>query len=294
MSSFLQHANGSRPIRRSPTEMAKLRDEIYVVVREIRPAIVRQTFYQLVSRGLIAKTEQAYKHTVVRLLTEMRRDGTLPFHWIADNTRWMCKPVTYSSLESMLTRTAEFYRRALWETYAVFVEIWSEKDAIVGVLYEVTAEWDVPLMVTRGYASISYLHAAAETIAARGKPAYVYYLGDYDPSGLDITRAIRDGLEEFAPGADIIFERVAVTEEQIRTLRLPTRPTKPTDSRSKHFSGESVEVDAMAPATLRSLVHDCIAQHVDADELKRLETIEDAERESLRRIATQLPAQDHE
>ena len=78
------------------------------------PATVRQIFYRLVSAGVIAKTETEYKRTVVRLLTAMRREGVLPFGWIADNTRWMRKSQSYSSLEDALYRTAQTYRRALW------------------------------------------------------------------------------------------------------------------------------------------------------------------------------------
>jgi hypothetical protein len=149
----------------------------------------------------------------VRLLGEMCRAKEIPFGWIADNTRWMRKPTTYSSLSDMLERSAEFYRRALWDESDVYVEIWLEKDALAGVLYDATAEWDVPLMVTRGYASISYLHSAAEAIQQRGKRACLYYFGDYDPSGIDITRAVEQGIREFAPDTDIEFERVAVTED---------------------------------------------------------------------------------
>ena len=110
---------------------------------------VRQVFYRLVSSGVIPKTEASYKNIVVRLLGIMRREGDLPFRWIADNTRWMRKPSTYSSLEHALDNTIATYRRALWDQQDSYVEIWLEKDALAGVLYDVTAEWDVPLMVTR-------------------------------------------------------------------------------------------------------------------------------------------------
>lgn len=236
---------------------------------------VRQVFYQLVSRGVIAKTESEYKQTVVRLLTEMRRADEIPFGWIADNTRWMRKPRTYSSLASMLQQSTRLYRRALWDDQDVYVEVWLEKDALAGMLYEETEPWDVPLIVTRGYASVSYLYEAAAAIAAEDKPAYLYYFGDFDPSGCDITRAVERGLREFAPEAEIHFQRVAVTREQIAQWELPTRPTKQTDSRSKNFEGESVEVDAIPPAQLRSLVRGCIERHIDRDALRRTKQIEE-------------------
>ena len=254
--------------------MQAIRFAILEVLADIQPASVRQIYYQLVNRGVIEKTEAQYKTTVVRLLGLMRRVGQIPFGWIADYTRWQRKPRTYSSLVDMLTQSAEFYRRALWDSAKVYVEIWLEKDALSGVLFPVTSEYDVPLMVCRGYPSITFLHAAAEEIEERGKPTYIYYFGDADPSGLDITRAVESGLREFAPGAEIHFERVAVTAQQIIDMDLPTRPTKKTDSRSKNFAGESVEVDAIDPNTLRDLVRACIVQHVDADELARLELVE--------------------
>src|SRR5262249_48885635 len=128
--------------------------------------------------------------------------------------------------------------RSLWDNQDAYVEVWLEKDALAGGLYEVTEQWDVPLMVTRGYPSISYLHSAAESIEAEAKPAYLYYFGDHDPSGVDITRAVEPGIREFAPDVDITFTRVAVTQDQILELHLPTRPTKASDTRSKGFCGE--------------------------------------------------------
>ena len=280
---------GSRPIRRrTAADMLAIRKAVYEILREIQPATVRQTFYQLVSRGVIAKTEGEYKHTVVRLLATMRRAGEIPFGWIADNTRWMRKPRSHSSLGDMLEQSQRFYRRAMWDDQDVYVEIWLEKDALSGVLYQVTAEFDVPLMVTRGYPSISYLYEAADAIAATGKPAYLYYFGDYDPSGCDITRAVESGIREFAPDADIHFERVAVTPAQIAAWSLPSRPTKQSDSRSEGFAGNSVEVDSIPPDTLRDLVRHSIVRHIDARQMAASLVIEEQERETLRRIISNL------
>jgi hypothetical protein len=271
----------SRPTkaRRTKAEVGRIRERIYELLREEHPMTVRQVFYRLVSTKVIHKTEAEYKSTVVRLLGSMRVAGEIPFGWIADNTRWMRKPRTYSSMEQALRRCAEVYRRSLWDNQPVYVEVWLEKDALAGVLYEVTEQWDVPLMVTRGYPSLSYLHEAAEAIGAVGKPTHLYYLGDLDPSGLDIPRTVERRLRQFAPGAEIHFDRVAVTEEQIERWRLSTRPTKKTDSRSAGFIGQSVEVDAIPPAELRALVGRCIEQHIDYGALTTLQVAEESERE---------------
>ena len=276
--------NTSSPIkrrRRSRTEIEEIKSAIHSVVGAERPMTVRQVFYRLVTTGVIDKTEAEYNCTVVRLLKEMRLNGDLPFNWIADNTRWMRKPDTHSSLREMLDITATAYRRALWTNQEDYVEVWLEKDALSGVIYNVTSEWDVPLMVTRGYPSLSFLHQAAASISYEDKPTYLYYFGDLDPSGVDIPRVVEERLVEFASDADISFEMVAVLPEQIQQWDLPTRPTKKTDSRSKTFRGESVELDAIPPATLRQLVRDCIKRHVDEDALGKTRIAEASERELL-------------
>lgn len=284
-------AYGSSPInrhRRTKAEMAAVREAILRLLAQDNPMTVRQVFYRLVSLGVIEKTEGEYKATVVRLLTSMRREGDIPFGWIADNTRWMRKPRTWSSLDQALRTTAQFYRRSLWDSQRDYVEVWLEKDALAGVVYEVTEEWDVPLMVTRGYPSLSFLYEAAEAIAAYEKPTFLYYFGDYDPSGLDISRAVNEGIREFAPYADLHFTRVAVTPEQIADWDLPTRPTKASDTRSRFFEGESVEVDAIPPNQLRDLVEQCITGHVDFHALEVMQVAEQSERDLLMRMAAQV------
>lgn len=274
--------------RRSRSQILELRRKLHAIVAAQRPMTVRQVAYQASVNGLIAKNENEFKNTVGRLLVKMRKDGQLPFSWITDNTRYMRKPNTWTGLDSLLDSTAQLYRRDLWESQDCYVEIWCEKDALSGVLYPVTREFDVPLMITRGYPSLTYIHSAAEQIAAEGKPAFIYYFGDYDPSGLDIAVKVETGLRKYAPQADITFERVAVTQEQIERWNLPSRPTKSTDSRAKSFKGRSVELDAITPEDLRQLVRNCIEQHIDADTLARTKRVEELERDTLRTIAYRM------
>jgi hypothetical protein len=271
--------------RRGKSEITAIKNALREALADYNPMTVRQVFYQMVSRGVIQKNENEYKNTVCRLLAEMRRSGEIPYGWIADNTRWMRKPTTYSSMENMLSITAQTYRRAIWDNQDAYVEIWLEKDALAGVLIEETRPWDVLLMVTRGYASLTYLHEAALTIKAQRKPAYLYYFGDYDPSGVDIPRKVESDLRELTGyDSEIHFERVAVTPAQILEFQLPTRPTKPGDSRSKNFYDESVEVDAIPPMQLREIVRDCIVWHVDQGVYERTMEIERQELETLTRV----------
>ena len=118
--------SGSSPTqsaRRGRAEIAALRRQLLAIVDEQKPMTCRQVFYQAVSRGLIDKTEGQYKQTICRLLAKMRREGELPYDWIADNTRWMRKPTTHSDLLGMLHYAQQTYRRAIWDDQDAYVEI---------------------------------------------------------------------------------------------------------------------------------------------------------------------------
>jgi hypothetical protein len=55
-----------------------------------------------------------------------------------DATRWMRKPTTYTGDEAALEATAQFHRKSLWQDAEDYVEIWCEKDALAGVMWDVT------------------------------------------------------------------------------------------------------------------------------------------------------------
>jgi hypothetical protein len=271
--------------RRSKAEIERIENAIYRIVKADHPMTVRQTFYRLVADGIVEKDEGEYKHTVGRLLLRMRRQRTLPYAWIADNTRWMRKPTTFNGVEEALTLTAETYRKAVWLDLPVYVEVWCEKDALAGVMLEETDPYDVPLMVARGFSSETYLYGAAEQIRDAKRPAYIYHFGDHDPSGIKAARDIERKLRGFAPGCEIHFERVAVTEQQIVDMNLPTRPTKREgNNHAKGFIGDSVDLDAMPPAELRRVTRDCIERHIPTGYMHTLLAAEASEREIFTRI----------
>jgi hypothetical protein len=272
--------------RRTKAEIESIRREIYQILADEHPQTVRQVYYQLVSRGAIEKTDNEYNNTVVRLMTQMRRDRDLPFSWVADSTRVIRRPRTYSSLQSYFTRSAEMYRRALWDDIDVHVEIWVEKDTLTGVLYPITAAWDIPLMVARGFSSVTFLQSNGETIREyyrQGKQVYIYQFGDHDPSGVAAAQSVKDGLREFSDETPFTYERLAVTRDQIDSMRLPTRPTKKTDTRSKTFDGDSVEIEAIPAGVLREICFDAITQHVDMDRYNDLKATEEHEKELIKK-----------
>ncbi|MEK1930847.1 MAG: hypothetical protein AAAC47_13920, partial [Pararhizobium sp.] len=255
--------NQPSPIKRARSTKSDVeirRAALFDIIKAGRPMTVRQVFYQATVYGLVEKAETGYGK-VQDDLKKMRRSGWLPYDWLTDSTRWQRKQRSFDTLQDALDHTAAFYRRSLWTDADCQVEIWLEKDALAGVVVPITHHWDVPLMVARGYASLSFLHSAAQDLSADGRPAYIYHLGDYDPSGVNAGEKIEETLRDMAKDVVIHFERLAVTPEQITGMNLPTRPTKKSDTRSKNFgSNISVELDAIPPHALRSLVNDAIEQ----------------------------------
>ncbi|MFO1143167.1 MAG: hypothetical protein U1E59_12365 [Amaricoccus sp.] len=256
-------------MRASRAEVEAQREAIHGIVSRMRPMTVRQVFYQATVLGIVDKTEGGYDKVQTDLKV-MRETGALPFSWLADNTRWQRRPTTYPSVQAALEETARLYRKSLWDNADAYVEIWLEKDTLSGVIWPITNLYDVPLMVARGYASLTFLNNSAEHMAEVGKPVFVYHLGDFDPSGVNAGEKIEETLRRMAPEADITFERLGVLPEQIEAWNLPTRPTKASDSRAKGFGDFSVDLDAIEPSRLRSIVDDALQRHLGPDELDAL------------------------
>lgn len=273
--------------RASSAEMRKRHQALRLIVEEQKPMTVRQVYYQATVRGIVEKTEAGY-NKVQRDLADMRRAGDMPYDWLADSTRWQRKPTTFDSVQDALDDTARFYRKSLWTNAKVYIEVWLEKDALAGVIHPITDKYDVALMVARGYASLSFLHTAAQHINNVGVPTYIYHLGDFDPSGVNAGEKIEATLRELAPGAQIHFERLAVNLRQITQWELATRLTKKTDTRSKGFGDISVELDAISPDNLRALVKRAIEQHLPPAEFAILQIAEDSERELIRGLVGML------
>lgn len=265
--------------RRTNLEIGALDAAIITAVELEAPVTLRGVYYRVVSAGAVDKTEQGYR-AVGRRLLELRRDGRVPYRSITDGTRWITKPTTYDSVEEALSQTARMYRRSLWSRSSTVVQVFSEKDAISGVILPVTDKWDVPLGVMRGYVSESFAWSVAAGLD-RSRRTILVQLGDHDPSGVNAWDDFARKVTAMASAARVEFIRLAVTEDQIDEFELPTRPTKKSDTRAKNWSGGSVEVDAMPAPILRELLDEFIAQFHDPDELERLELIEHAERESV-------------
>lgn len=241
---------------------------------------VRGAFYQCCAAGLVPKNETSGYVPVQRQLLALRREGLLRWDFISDSTRWQRKPVTWGSADDALRSWQRGYRRNLWQDQDVQIEVWLEKDTLAGVLMETTEPWDVPLMVSRGQSGETFVYEAAQ--AARraheyGVSTHIFALYDSDSYGRGTADTIRKKLKTYSE-APIQFELLAVTEEQIEEWNLPTRPDKKEDR-------EVVDLDAVPPDKLISLVDDAIANLVDAEAWEYQKLIEAEERDGLRKLS---------
>jgi hypothetical protein len=277
--------------RATKDEMEERAEFLINYASEHGPISVRGLYYQAEVAAVpgIGKDDAGYNKVQSQVL-KLRREGRLSYSDIADATRWMRKPRTHDSVEDALRDTARLYRKSLWADAEDYVEIWIEKDALAGVIYPITSLYDVPLMVTRGFSSETF---AYEAIAARqddDRTYYVYYLGDLDRAGRDGASSLREKLERFAEeeGIDLVFEQVAVTEEQILDWDLPTREPKRKSAANKKWEYDfACELDAIPPDQLRELVESFINQHLPQDKLRILKVAEKSEREIIQRLVGQ-------
>jgi hypothetical protein len=259
--------------------------------KEIRAAVVgltelydlmtvRQIFYALTVRGVVEKTEAGYRQVQTQVL-RMRRDGLLPWSFIADSTRRQRKPDSYDTVKDALAEVTNTYRRNLWRTQQVRIEVWLEKDALASVVMGVTVPWDVPLMVSRGQSSDTFCYQAAQEARnawENGITTHIFALYDADRSGRNAAEQIRKKLQSYSGGAPIVFQLPAVTDRQIEEWSLPTRPAK------ENADETAVELDAIPPERLTSLVHEAIEALVDPDAWNIEVAVEESEREILRRM----------
>jgi hypothetical protein len=231
---------------------------------------LRQLYYQFVSRDLIPNRQSEYKR-LGSIVSEGRRAGLIDWDAITDRTRNLRSLGSWKSPAAILAEDARVFRFDRWETQDNYVEVWFEKDALMGVFERVAHELRLPFFSCRGYTSDSEVWGAAQRLADKtsdGKQVIVLHFGDHDPSGIDMTRDIRDRLELFG-AADVEVRRLALNMPQVRAYKPPPNPAKESDSRfigyREKFGDESWELDALEPTVLAALVRDEVMSLVDED-----------------------------
>jgi len=247
---------------------------------------VRQLYYQFVARDLIPNTQQQYKR-LAGIVADARKGGMIDWSYIEDRGRNLDKVATWDSPSQIVEACVRQYRRDRWADQPQRVEVWVEKDALLGVIERAVQDIDVPFMSCRGYPSASMIYEARNRFE---DTVVVLHLGDHDPSGIDATRHIRDELELYGAYADV--RRVALTWEQVQQYDPPPNPAKETDSRFARYTtlyGEDCwELDALEPQVIVDLIQDEVANIMDTDTWETTIEREDAEREQIRKAAEAL------
>lgn len=264
-----------------------IRDAVAELTTEYKVMTVRQIFYALVSRGIVPKTENGGYRPVQEQVLRMRKDGMLRWRFVADGTRFQRKPESWQSVDDALNAMRRNYRRDLWQSQGVRLEVWLEKDALATIVQAATDPWDVPLMVSRGTSSATFLWNAAQMAVEawdEGITTVVLALYDYDAAGHRAARAVEQGLHEHAPGVPLNFELLALNAEQVQEWALPTRPAKSTDPEAHRWGTGAVELDAIPPNELIALVQNRIESMVDADAWRIQQVVEADEQDFLIRL----------
>lgn len=230
---------------------------------------LRQLYYQFVARGLMANLQKNYK-LLGEVCKKAREHGLMDWDYLVDRTRSVVANSHFTDPEHALRVIAEQYRLDRWADAPHIVEVWVEKEALAGIVDGITEGLDVPSLPCRGYVSTSQMWQALTRLVnyvVDGKEVTVLHLGDYDPSGTDMSRDNEERLHMYIrrfAGVDetnrlLHFKRIALTAAQITLYNPPPAPAKRTDSRYKTFvadtgQSQSWELDALDPAVLANLI----------------------------------------
>lgn len=228
---------------------------------------LRQLYYQFVSRALIPNNDRQYKR-LGEIIADARLAGLIDWYHIMDRTRNL-RGNNYVESPAQVIESVQYgYLTERWSDQDTRVEVWIEKDALVGVLDRPCDEVDVRYFSCRGYTSASAMWRAAGRLKGyeeNGQETVILHLGDHDPSGIDMTRDIQDRLALF--GAQTEVKRIALTMDQVDQYGPPPNPAKLTDARATGYIDlygyQSWELDALDPVTIGGLVRDHVRQYRD-------------------------------
>ncbi len=247
---------------------------------------LRQLYYQFVSRDLIANTQSEY-NKLGSIINDARLAGLVSWEAIIDRTRNLKSMPHWEDPKDFMRAVTPQFAIDKWASQPNRVEVWIEKDALVGVVERICRQMDVAYFSCRGYTSQSEMWSASQRLIEYrdgGQTPIIIHLGDHDPSGKDMSRDIYDRLELFM-GESIEVNRIALNMDQVRKYKPPPNPAKITDSRAKgyieEFGNKSWELDALDPKVLTDLIQKTIVSYRDESEWSDSVETENRGRETL-------------
>jgi len=253
---------------------------------------LRQLYYQLVARDFIENSVKSYKRTG-DMVSNARLAGLLDWGMIEDRGRESVVNSHWDTPKDILQSAAASFKMDRWDGQSSYCEVFVEKDALSGILLPVCSEMDVRFTANKGYSSSSAMYEASKRLARAGRNGlelHIIYLGDHDPSGIDMTRDIRERFELFTrDGYPFEVHRLALNYDQVQMWNPPENPAKDSDSRYENyflkFGESSWELDAVEPATLADLVRDQIWELIDEDIWEAIAKKEKSYRDELNKLA---------
>lgn len=259
---------------------------------------VRQLYYQLVAGDIIPNNINQYQK-ITQIIGKARMSGMIDWDMIEDRVRVPSKNTHWDDPEQILQACISSYYKTRWVNQDYYVEVWCEKDAVSNIIEPVCRKWDVLFMANRGYSSLSAMYEAYQRFADAiedGKAVTVIYVGDHDPSGMDMTRDIRERLTTFLSKDEHVnimpVSRAALNMDQIEEHEPPENPAKKIDPRYKTYAEQygdsSWELDALKPDVLSGIIEDSILDFLDEDEFQREADKEEREKDTLRDIAARF------
>lgn len=238
-----------------------------------RPTL-RQVFYRLVAALLIPNTEVTYK-SLSRSTVIAREERIINPLCFDDRVRTASggdygfdSPKGFVEAQvDILRDSPSYYTRYLWESQEVLPIIWLEKDALFTPVSTIAEDYRIKVYAARGYSSFTAVYQAARGMTGY-KPVRILQLTDFDPSGEDMVRDLRTRLQRYG-AEDFEVEKIALTQEQVSSLGLPPMPAKTSDPRYDNFAAsygeEAVELDALPPDELESIVRGAIDNLIDRE-----------------------------
>lgn len=251
---------------------------------------LRQLYYQLVSQNVIPNTVHSYDN-LGNLVSDGRLAGLIDWNHIVDRVRNVRSMPNWNQPQDIIRAGANQFHMDWWADQDSRIELWVEKEALIGVIGKVGGEYDIPYYTTKGFNSTSEMWAAAQRFIRHSKNKQnpvVMYLGDHDPSGVEMTRDIQNRLWMFGANADVV--RVALNYEQIHELDLPPNPAKKTDPKFASYQAEfgtdsSWELDALPPSTIVQLLQNELTKYIDLDKFEDMKQREEEGRVTLSNIS---------
>jgi hypothetical protein len=220
---------------------------------------LRTMFYRLVAKGILPNTKYHYinlskttsKARIAKRTDDKDKKRTLPINCFSDETRHTIKDFNseYKTIDKIISNRLEELKELpedypdyipRWYKQPEYVELWNEKEAMAGTFQSLLEDRDIEIVSNKGFSSLTFLwnnmrrldkwskigtkleEMKTGKVPKEKKNIHILYFGDFDPSGEDIDRDLKNRINLLVENShtltsfyEIDFKRIAVTKEQI-------------------------------------------------------------------------------